>query len=233
MPRQPFLPFLLRNRSGQFNVGTHALRQRPEIELLIAHCLMGWPPAEAEMALLLAHLLGAEQSEAALAVFQSLRRSSAQRDALSEAARTTISDTNQELLNAILYAHKSVESERNALTHGHFGTYSLLLDGIVWMDTKSYIDTKIRGELGHQVMSEQVLETMYSKVYIYKAPDIETVFEDIKDIADIWNTFIHYLREQADLSMSSELYRQLCARPRIQRELAKLRRENTPPVPLG
>jgi len=230
MSRQPFLPFLLRNRSGQFNVGTHALQQRPEIELLIAHCLMAWPPAEAEMALLLAHLLGAEQSEAALAVFQSLRRSSAQRDAISEAARTTISDANQELLNAILNAHKAVESERNALTHGHFGTYSLLLDGIVWMDTKSYIDTKVRGELGHQVMSEHFLEKMYSKVYVYKASDVQTSFEDIKDIADIWNKFTHYLRVQPDVSLSSGLYRQLCARPRIQQELLKLRRKNTPPI---
>jgi hypothetical protein len=225
MPRQPFLPFLLKNRNGQFNVGTHALRQRPEIELLIAHCLMAWPPAEAEMALLLAHLLGAEQSEATLAVFQSLRRSSAQRDALKEAGRTTLSDADQELLNAILNAHKAIESERNALTHGHFGIYSLLLDGVVWMDTKSFIDTKVRGELGHQVMNEEFLIKMYSNVYVYKSPDVQTVFEDIKDIADIWNNFTHYLRVHSSLPVAAGLYRQLCDRPRIAQELAMLRQK--------
>jgi hypothetical protein len=233
MPRQPFLPFILRNRGGQFNVGTQALQQRPEIELLIANCLMAWPPTEAEMAVLLAYLLGAEQSEAALAVFQSLRRSSAQRDAISEAARTILSDTDQELLNAILNAHKRVEAERNALTHGHFGIYSLLADGVVWMDTKTYLDTKVRGELAHQVMTEQFLTQMYSKVYIYKAPDVQTIFENIKDIADIWNKFIQYLRVRASLPLAGGLYRQLCDRPSIAQELTILRREKTPPIPPG
>jgi hypothetical protein len=230
MPRKPFLPFLLQNRGGQFHVGTHALQQRPEIELLIANCLMSWPPTEAEMAVLLAFLLGAEQSEAVLAVFQSLRRSSAQREAISEAARITLNDIDRELLSAIINAHKAIESERNAIAHGHFGTYSLLQDGVVWMDTKSYIDTKVRGDIGHQVMSQEFLTKMYSSVYFYKATDLQTVFEDIKDIADIWYKFIEYLRLRATLPLSAGLYRQLCDRPRIARELVKLRREKTPPT---
>jgi hypothetical protein len=229
MSRQPFLPFLKRNRGGRFDVGTHALRQRPEIEMLIGNCLMGWPPAEAEMALLLAHLLGAKQSEAALAVFHSLRRSSAQRDAISEAGRTILSDSDQELLSAILNAHKRVETERNALTHGHFGIYTLLTDAIIWMDTKSYVDLKARIELANEVINDSLLEGLYSKVYYYKAPDIESTFDDIKDIADIWHKFIQYLRVRPDLSISVGLYRQLCGRPRIVQELALLRREKTPP----
>src|ERR1700686_5445893 len=90
MSRQPLAPFVERNPSGHYNVGTHALGLRPELELIIAECLMAWPPAEAEMALILAQLLGASESEAALVVFQSLRRSSAQREAISEAARVTL-----------------------------------------------------------------------------------------------------------------------------------------------
>lgn len=233
MARQPFLPFLLSNRNGQFNVGTHALQQRPEIELLIASCLMAWPPTEAEMALLLAHLLGAAQSEAALAVFQSLRRSSAQRAAISEAARITLSDVDQGLLSAILRAHKAIEADRNDLTHGHFGTYSLLTDGVVWMDTKAYVDTKVRGELGHQVMTQEFLMAMYRKVYIYKAADVQKIFDDIKDIADIWHTFIQYLRQHADATTAGRLYRQLCSRPRIAQALEFLRRGNSPPAQPG
>lgn len=233
MPRQPFLPFLLNNRDGQFNVGPQALQQRPEIELLIANCMMAWPPTEAEMAMLLAHLLGAEQSEAALAVFQSLRRSSAQKEAIREAAAVTLSDADQELLNAIIAAHSAIEKQRNALAHGHFGTYSLLTDGVVWMETKSFLDTKIKGELGHQTMTAEFLTEMYSNVSIYKAPDVAAIFEDIKDIADIWNKFIHYLRVHQSLPLSTGLYRQLCERPRIALELAKHRRGNSPPTPLG
>jgi hypothetical protein len=228
MPRQPFLPFILENRGGKLDVGTHAMQQRPDIELLIANCLMAWPHAEAQMAILLAYLLGAQQSEAVLAVFHSLRRSSAQRDAISEAARFTISETDQELLSAILSAHKRIESERNALAHGHFGTYSLLPDGIVWMDTKTFVDVKARIDLGHQIPSQHFLEQLYDRTYIYKANDISRTFDDIKDIADIWDKFIQYLRVGQTLPLSSGLYRQLCDRPRIAQELALLRREKTP-----
>ena len=230
MPRQPFLPFILRNRGGEFKVGTHALRERPELELLIANCLMAWTHTEAEMALLLAHLLGVEQSEATLVVYHSLRRSSAQRDAISEAARYALSDADQELLSAILNAHKAVEAERNALTHGHFGTYSLLTDGLVWMDTKSYIDTRARMELAYQVPNQEFLEKMYSKAYVYRAPDLDAIFGAIKDIGDIWDKFIVYLRVHATLPLAAGLYRQLCDRPRIARELAILRQKNNPPT---
>lgn len=231
MPRQPFLLFILGNRGGQLNIGTHALQQRPELELLVANCLMAWPPAEAQMALLLAYLLGTQESEAVLAVFHSLRRSSAQRDAISEAARFTLSDSDQELLSAILNAHKRVEAERNALTHGHFGTYSLLLDGILWMDTKTYVDVRARVELAHQVASQHFLEKLYAKTYIYKANDLSTIFDDIKDIADIWDKFIQYLRVKQTLPLSVGLRRQLCDRPRIAQELALLRREKNPSRP--
>jgi hypothetical protein len=55
---------------------------------------MSWAPVEAEMALLLGHLLKADNA-AALAVFQSLRRSSAQREAISEAARFALNELNK------------------------------------------------------------------------------------------------------------------------------------------
>jgi hypothetical protein len=223
MPRQPLSPFVKRNPGGQFDVGTHALGLRPELEALVAHCLMAWPPAEAEMALALAHLLGVDQSEAVLNVFHSLRRSSAQRDAISEAARAVLPDIDRELLSAILNAHKAVEAERNALTHGHFGVYSLLADGIVWMDTKSYVDFKAKMELQQQVFSNQIRDDFYSKIYFYRQLDLQKIFEDIKDIADIWHKFVSYLRARSPLR--AELYLQLCDRSRIQPELEKLRRE--------
>jgi hypothetical protein len=227
MPRQPFLPFLLRNRDGQFNVGTHALRQRPALESLIANCIMAWPVAEAEMALLLGHLLGARESEAYLAVFQSLRRSAGQRDAISEAARVVLDATDRELLDAILNVHKSVESERTALSHGHFGTYTKLTDGIVWMDTKSYVDVRTRLD-AHAVLNDETLQQLYSQASFYKEKDLETIFNDIKMISNLWYQFIQYLRSGGP--RRAELYPQLCDQPRIAQELVKLRREKNPPA---
>jgi hypothetical protein len=228
MPRQPLLPIIRRNPGGQFDIGTHALGLRPELELVVAKCLMAWPPAEAEMALLLAPLLGADESEAVLAVFHSLRRSSAQRDAISEAGRITLHDTDRELLNAILNAHKSIESERNALTHGHFGIYTHLLDGLVWMETKDYVDFKARMDLANEVFTDKTRDKFYSNLFVYRKQDLEKIFDDINEIAHIWHAFISYLRSQPP--QRAELYRQLCDRKHIRPELEKLRREKTPPA---
>jgi hypothetical protein len=230
MPRQPFAPIVQRNPGGQVDVGTNALEKRPELEILIAHCLMAWPPAEAEMALLLAQLLGVSESEAALAVFQSLRRSSAQRDAIAEAARVTLGADSRELLDAILSAHKIVETDRNDLTHGHFGIYSNLPDGIIWMGTKDYIDFKARMELAQAVFTNETKLALYSNTYVYKKPDLERIFSAIKEIASIWHDFILYLRAQSPLQRAG-LYRQLCDRKPIARELDLIRRKRTPPIP--
>jgi hypothetical protein len=229
MGRQPFAPFRKRNPGGSLDVGTHALRQRPELESIIANCLMAWPPAEAEMALILAHLLGAGESEAALAVFHSLRRSSAQRDAISEAARFTLDDRSRELLNAILAIHKSIEDDRNDLTHGNFGTYSKLPDGILWMGTKAYVDLKTRLELANQVFTDELREETYERMFFYIKDDLERIFANIKEIAAIWNDFQKYLRSQPPLR--DAIYGLLCAKPRILQELENQRRKKMPPIP--
>jgi hypothetical protein len=125
MPRKPFKPFADRNPGGRIDIGTRTLTERPALLTLVGKCLTAWPHIEAEMALVLGQLLGAHNSDAAMAVFQALRRSSAQRDAIFEAGRA-LHPTDRDLLSAVLNVHKSVEAERNALAHGHLGTYSFM-----------------------------------------------------------------------------------------------------------
>lgn len=134
MPRQPFSPIRKRQPGGKVSVGNDIPGRMPELDALIGRCLMIWPPAEAEMALVLGLLLGAENA-AAMAVFQSLRRSSSQREAIAEAGKIRLPPSDQDLLNAVLNVHKSIEAERNALAHGHFGMYSELKDSLLWMAT--------------------------------------------------------------------------------------------------
>jgi hypothetical protein len=173
MPRQPLGPFVDRNPGGVYQVGTHALGLRPELELIIAKCLMSWPPTEAEMALVLAQLLGVSESEAVMAVFHSLRRSSSQYQAISEAARVVIaSERDRNLLNAILAVYKSIENDRNDLTHGHFGIYTLLENGIIWMDTKTYVDFKGKMELHRRPITSEITNELKSKLFCYKKPDL-------------------------------------------------------------
>src|ERR1700724_3338471 len=138
MSRQPYLNLIPRPSGAKYDIGTRSIGTRPDLEKIIGHCLMAWPHIEAEMALVLGQLLGA-QRDAALAVFQSLRRSSAQRDAISEASKASLSEADQELLSAVLSVHKSIEAERNALAHGHFGTSTALPDALIWMNTNDFV----------------------------------------------------------------------------------------------
>lgn len=141
MTRQPFVQVTRKNRAGTLDIGARSLGQHPELENIVAHCVMAWPHVEIEMAMILGHLIGAKD-DATLAVFHNLRRSMSQREAIMEAAKIVLNDRDLELLSAILNVHKSVESERNALCHGHFGTSSEVPDGLIWTSTSDYVSVK-------------------------------------------------------------------------------------------
>ena len=140
----------------------------------------------------------------ALAVFRTLRRSSAQRDAMSEAARATLSEIDQELLAAILNVHKSIEAERNALAHGHLGTYSLMPDAILWLNTADYIAFKtVIVLMGDRSYDEAKREKLNSCLSYYNAADLQSIAEDIDAMGWIWSEFIDYLQ-------ANNLRRALC-----------------------
>jgi hypothetical protein len=224
MPRKPFKPFADRNPGGRIDIGTRTLMKRPELLALVGRCLTAWPHIEAEMALVLGQLLGAHNSDAAMAVFQTLRRSSAQREAIFEAGRV-LDPTDRDLLSAVLNVHKSVEAERNALAHGHMGTYSFMPDTVLWMTSADYIEFKamlvLKGETAHDESKRTKLNSVLS---YYEAKDLEKIAEEIDMIGWIWSELRDYLQAVRPKARD-ELYQKLCARPRIQQELDKLRRE--------
>lgn len=233
MPKQPFKPFADRNRGGQINIETGAIPQRPELFALVGKCLSSWPHVEAEMALALGALLGADNA-AAMAVFQTLRRSSAQREAISEAAKaSSCGSAVRELINAILNVHKSVEAERNALAHGHLGVRWNMPDAILWMTTTDYVAFKASFVLlGNSDYTDERRDDLNSRLSYYKAPDLEAIAEDIEFMGWVWSELIVLLKHQ-DSGIRAAIYHRLCDRPRIAQELATLRRGNNPQGPCG
>jgi hypothetical protein len=224
MPRKPFKPFADRNPGGRIDIGTRTLSERPELLALVGKCLTAWPHIEAEMALVLGQLLGAHNSDAAMAVFQALRRSSAQREAIAEAGRA-LHPTDRELLSAVLNVHKSVEAERNALAHGHFGTYSLMPATILWMTAADYVEFKAMLVLkGETVHDESKRTKLNSALSYYEAKDLEKIVDEIDTVGWIWSELRDYLQAIRPAARD-ELYRRLSGRPRIQQELEKLRCE--------
>jgi hypothetical protein len=224
MPRQPFLPLITRKPGGKVDVGSLCIGRRPKLESLIGNCLMAWSFVEAEMALLLAHLIGADRTEAMLAVFNSLRRSTNQRAAIAECAPFSLSETSLELLTAILSIHKSLESERTALAHGHFGTYDKLPDIILWMDTNTYSNVKTRVYLARQALTQKFIKEFYAKISVYRQDDLTSILREFNALEESVVIFMRYLINAT--AMRAQLYVQLCNRPRIAQELETIRQKN-------
>lgn len=223
MPRQPFVQVTRKHKAGNLDVGAGALGQRPELEQVIAHCVMAWPHVEIEMAMILGHLIGAKD-DATLAVFHNLRRSMAQRDAIMEAAKIVLNDADLELLVAILNVHRSVEAERNSLCHGHFGVSSEVPDGLVWMNTSDYVFVKSRFSLRPE--EKPPIEDLLARLYVYRLPDLAAIFEETKTLGIHWYELLQYFRSRGRELEHGGRYRQLCDQPRIAQELAILRRKN-------
>jgi hypothetical protein len=178
----------------QIDVGTKSIGQRPELEAMIAQCLMCWSHIEAEMALVLGQLLGA-QNAVALAVFQSLRQSRTQREVISAAAKVALNETDQTLLAAILSVHNSIEKERNNLAHGHFGTSTKVMDGILWMHTNSYVAIRANITLAERPQWDDARHhELLSSIWVYKIEDLTKISDDMKTLAVVWYDFIAYLR---------------------------------------
>src|SRR5579883_786393 len=229
MPRQPYLNYDSEGSGALLDFSISSLGSRPEFEALIGRCVMAWPTVEVEMAMILGHLLGAKDA-ATLAVFQQLRRSSAQRDAIMEAANIVLNETDIELISASLNAHKVIEGERNAFAHGHFGISSNLTDAILWMGSTDYIKTKSVFSLIPE--QKPPLSQILKSIYVYKLRDLQTVLDDIDWLTTHWFQVLEYLRTPITVfETRAQRYRQLCDQPHIARELATLRQKNNPPKP--
>jgi hypothetical protein len=180
------------------------------------------------MAIMLGTLLKADNA-AAVAVFQILRRSSAQRDAISEAAKATINRDDQELLNAILNVHKSTETERNSLAHGVLGVCEEISDGIAWLQADDFVMLRLKFHMEEGFVYDEAEEKrLASKAFIYKGKDLESLLEEIKELWGVWFKLLTYLRYPL---ASSEERRQLCDQPRIAQELQLIRQKNNPSTP--
>jgi hypothetical protein len=105
-----------------------------------------------------------------------------------------------------------------------------MTDGILWFSTADYIAFKaVLVLVGDRTHDQTKRDKLNSQLSYYKAPDLQTIYDDINTIGWIWSELRDYLQAIRP-RQRAELYRQLCDRPRIAQELAKLRREKTPPI---
>jgi hypothetical protein len=168
-------------------------------------------------------------NDVAFALFNSLRRSSGQRDAIAEAARASSLEPEElELITALLNVHKSIEAERTALAHGHFGIVDELSDGVIWEAANDYIHFQASMTLGPTAANynEEKHRRLVQTLFVYRDSDLNQMIADFAWLGQYWSDFIAYHGTKNDSEKRAVLYRRLCGlsehRLVDQRHLAKL-----------
>src|SRR5258708_25257345 len=225
MSRQPLVRVYPNSRSFNLRFGVSAINNRPDECSLVGRIVAKWSYIETEMAVVLGILLKTD-SAAMLSVFQILRRSSAQRDAISQAAKTALDYGQQELLSALLNVHRAIESDRNDLVHGILGECNEVKDGILWIQATDQMLFRVRFHLepGFGFDSEAQAE-LAEMAFLYRKSDLERIE---KDITELWRNWFEFREIAHYPTASEEQLRRLCDQPRIAQELARMRQKNTP-----
>jgi hypothetical protein len=196
--------------------------QRPEHAKIVGQCLTVWPEVEVNMALLLAILMKAN-SDAAVAVYLSLRTGRARQDAMNAAAEATLGPEDLGLFGAIMLVYRAAEGQRNDIAHGNWGICDKIEDGVIWVESKHYSHWLI-SELRRDEMDVSEYGELARHLFVYKKNDFSDTLSIISDVRRILADFMWYLRrdQMHDGVPSDVLFLQLCIQPRIAQAIAQM-----------
>jgi hypothetical protein len=232
MPRQPLNRVIPLTDRPKLLFGIACPERRPQLATLVGKILLAWPHVESHMAVVLGQMLGTD-SEPALAVYEILRRSSSQREAIETAAKIKLSAQHQELLSAILSIHKSIEPDRNAFAHGHLGWTDALPDALLWITAPDYIRFMLHAHNGMLGPESEWYQLLSERTSVYTVADLLKINADVREIWSAWLHFGTMLMSLFRFKLKNdEQYNKLCNQPHIARELAILRQRNNPPTQL-
>jgi hypothetical protein len=222
MPRQAL------NRASptvtQWSFGPDCGLLRPELMAIVGQCAALWSEVDLHMAMLLSVLLKAE-TDAAVAVFLTLRTARAQRDALNAAAAVRLDESGQEIFGAGLNIVRGIEKQRNDLVHGCVGISDEMPDALLWLDQKHYAHWLSETWAKGTNLTGREHSELAKKMFVYQRKDLEILCSDIRAAWDILFMLVIYVRwKPGDGGKSREqVYHQLCDLPQIQTELARMR----------
>lgn len=205
MARQPFLPAF---EHLQYAVGALVLNNRPELTSAIGSCIAIWSQVDNEMGNLFGILLGTD-SEAALEVFLSLRRSANQRDALKSAAKYKLVGEDNQFFEALMIVYASLEKERNCLAHGCFGVAANDPSVLLWIDIKDHVhfQTDILARLDRGDSIPDPHKRLKEHMYVYRKCDLAGIQEDMEQCWNAARHFNAYIRNRSGSGQLTEFKR--------------------------
>lgn len=223
MARQP-LP--RKYHRGPWSLGASQLDKRPAHLAAIGSVITRWTDVETEMALVLRLLLGT-RSEAAVALYTSLRQQRSRTETIATVASSILDSDEQELLAAILIVYGQTESARNDIAHGCYGSCDDIEDGIIWLPTKDNANWTVsvwhKDEAGSRSGDEHA--ELAKKMLVYKLSDLKAVVSEIDDTWKLVFNLISYLQTRSlgpDLKRAERFHR-LRSEPRVSKALAQMR----------
>ena len=203
MPRQPYLPTFAHLT---YSVGANVLSNRPDLAEAIGQCVALWGSADNEMGFMFGNLLGTD-SEAALEIFLSLRRSTNQLDALATAAKHKLSDDEDTIFQVLKQLYSSLEKERNALAHGIYGVCDEQRDILFWIDVKDHVtfmaDVVPRLNRGDAIDDPHA--RLKSKMFVWRLAELQELRKTMVDFIRGAAAFNTHLRERKSNSWTTNL----------------------------
>lgn len=201
MPRQPFLPTF---SHLQYAVGARVLKERPNLASAIGRCIALWSQVDNEMGVLFGIFLGTE-TDAAMEVFLTLRRSSNQIEALKAASKYFLNEEEKEYFEIMMRLYKSLEAQRNSLAHGCYGTAANDPDVLLWIEVKHHVHFQSEVLTNYKKGShmQDPHERLKENMFVYRIEDLNTLENEMDQFWEASLYFNVYLRDKSGKSKSN------------------------------
>jgi hypothetical protein len=211
MPRQPFLNIC--NLDTPYTVGPGVINNRPEQASLIGQCIAMWSDIELQMALSLGAILKTS-SDAAVALFLSIKTSRTQREALETIARLLLVGNALDAFEALMSVYGSLEKQRNALAHGLYGVSDALPDAVLWCDIQDHANFLINVYLSEYKGTPLVdpHEKLRRDMYVYRSQDLKELLRDLTELQKAASLFHCYHQPRDPKPSESSLIEMLSLR---------------------
>lgn len=230
MSRQPYLPAYSRLH---FTIAHTSLADRPELASILGQCLGVWEQAETLLGLCLGALLGSD-SDAAVTVFNELRKAGVQRKVLESAAATVLQEDDCRLVTAVWRICHRAETHRNELAHGIFGHLEATNaapegcpDALVWCEGKHYavfLNGHHRRAKNPPPGWDPHAE-LRPHLFVYRKKDLEDAYQQMVDARQVAFALHDYLRHrEAAPEIRTLRHTRLINLPAVAQELARLGR---------
>jgi hypothetical protein len=188
---------------GDITVSGDALKDVPEMSIIVAQLIGHWSRIDQELGLVLVRMLGAKDVPA-LAMYSALNRDRTRRDALNAAAKAVLNAADYNVFAAVFSAARTVEKTRNRLAHWAWGTCTALPRALLLVDPANLVDVAkfhIQARDDRSYWLSMPFEELVKKgsfdadrIYVYRLSDLERELADMNEVGMIMFWYMQYLR---------------------------------------